>query len=331
MCILSIPRKTLFAESDRLLRRNLTWLAAAGGLALLMGWLGSNLLIVRPVKTLVKTSSRLASGDLSARTGLRHGRDELGLLMASFDQMAQALEEREKGRLQAAKKLAALSHRLVEVQESERRSIARELHDEIGQSLTAAEMNLQLALRAPGGKQVAPRLRASIEAVEQVLAQVHDLSLSLRPSMLDDLGLEAALRWYSQRQAELAGFKAEFHPVPLERRLDPIIETECFRIAQEALNNVVRHAKAKCVAIRLAINDAELHLCVADDGAGFHVEELRAQAVRGASLGLLSMEERAVLAGGGFNLSSSPGRGTEIRAWFPLRWQGSERTFSTST
>jgi signal transduction histidine kinase len=137
--------------------------------------------------------------------------------------------------------------------------------------------------------------------------------------MLDDLGLEPALRWYTHRQAALTGLAAEFRADVLDERLDPLIETECFRVAQEALTNVVRHAKAHAVTVELARSDGRLNLRVRDDGVGFDVSPLREQAVRGASLGLLSMEERAALAGGGFEVDSSPGHGTEVRAWFPLK------------
>ena len=192
--VLSIPKDTLFAAADRTLYRNLGWLGMAAALALALGWFGSDLLIVRPVKALVQSSARLASGDLSVRTGLRHGRDELGRLMLAFDRMANALEYREQERRRASQKLQIMSQRLVEVQESERRHIARELHDEIGQSLTVAEMNLQAALQGSKQGALTRRLQDSIDAVERVLEQVHDLSLNLRPSMLDDLGLEPALR-----------------------------------------------------------------------------------------------------------------------------------------
>jgi signal transduction histidine kinase len=150
---------------------------------------------------------------------------------------------------------------------------------------------------------------------------VHDLSLNLRPSLLDDLGLEPALRWYTQRQASVGGLEASFHADPLDGRLDPIIETECFRVAQEALTNVVRHSQATQVAVELRRNDGELRLSVRDDGVGFDVAERRADAMRGTSLGLLSMEERATLAGGGLQYISKPGQGTEVRAWFPIRWR----------
>ena len=154
-----------------------------------------------------------------------------------------------------------------------------------------------------------------------MLEQVHDISLDLRPSILDDLGLEPALRWYTERQAALVELKAEFHGGSLEQRLDPVIETECFRIAQEALTNVVRHAQAKSVTVELREEDGQLHLRVRDDGVGFDVAVVRERAVRGTSLGLLSMEERAVLAGGRLEFNSAPGRGTEVHAWFPLKGQ----------
>src|SRR6267154_733719 len=166
--ILGIPKGVLFADADRVLRRNVTWLGAAAAIAILLGWIGSKLLILRPVRALVRSSMRLARGDFSVRTGLPHGRDELGQLTLAFDHMAQALEQRELERQRASHKLQVLSHRLVEVQETERRHIARELHDEIGQSLTATEMNLQAALQAPGTAAVERRLEDSIKAVERV-------------------------------------------------------------------------------------------------------------------------------------------------------------------
>jgi len=182
-------------------------------------------------------------------------------------------------------------------------------------------MNLHAALQEPGKAALEQRLEKSIEAVERVLQQVQDISLNLRPAMLDDLGLEPALRWYTNRQADLTGLEADFRAEPLERRVDAVIETECFRVGQEALTNVVRHAQARSVAVELTNKEGFLHLFVRDDGLGFDVAAIRNQAVHGASLGVLSMEERATLAGGGLKLSSAPGEGTEVHAWFPLKWQ----------
>jgi signal transduction histidine kinase len=134
------------------------------------------------------------------------------------------------------------------------------------------------------------------------------------------------LRWYTKRQAALTGLQAEFNAVSLENRLDLVIETECFRVAQEALTNVVRHAQASAVKVDLTRRNGHLHLRVCDNGVGFDFVALRGEAVQGASLGLLSMEERTSLAGGGLELKSTPGKGTEVHAWFPLRWQESGET-----
>lgn len=576
----SIPRQVLFAEVDRRLAEDLSGLGIAAGFMFMLGWIGSYLLVLRPVRTLVKSSARLATGDLSTRTGMSHRGDELGQLSSAFDEMAQVLEEREADRQRAEKelrhseerfralvqnstdvigitdaqgiilyrsptlqnslgyeaseamgrsfayyfwpedlaraqerlaelvkspgaihwdeyrlrhhdgscrfiectssnylndpaiggivfnyrditkrkqaeeelrgsevrlrsvvestadgllvvdrngrviirngrfgemwripsevlasgddnallahvagqlsdpeaflarvralygmdaeqmdelrfkdgrvferfsrplvlqgavmgrvwsfrdvterkqaeakhkaysrKLQVLSRRLVEAQETERRNIARELHDEIGQALTVMQLNLQAMLQSPGADGLTPRLNENLKVVERVLEQVRDISLNLRPSMLDDLGLEPALVWLTHRQAELAGLKGEVQADALEHRLDPVIETECFRVAQEALTNVVRHAQAKAVTVELRKEDGQLHLRVRDDGIGFDVGAIRERAVRGASLGLLSMEERAALAGGGLEFTSIPRRGTEVHAWFPLKWQ----------
>jgi PAS domain S-box-containing protein len=218
-------------------------------------------------------------------------------------------------------KLQVLSRRLVEAQETERRNIARELHDEIGQALTVMQLNLQALLQSPGAKTLAPRLKENLGVVEHVLEQVRDISLNLRPLILDDLGLEPALRWFIRRQAALVGLDARFQADPLAQRLDPVIETECFRVAQEALTNVMRHAQAKSVSVELRQQAGQLHLRVGDDGIGFDVRAVREKAVHGASLGLLSMEERAALAGGGLELKSTAKKGTEVHAWFPLKWK----------
>ena len=220
-----------------------------------------------------------------------------------------------------SRQLQVLSRRLVEAQETERRKIALELHDQIGQALTVIQLNLQALLLSPGTKALVSRLTDSLAVVDRVQEQVHDIALNLRPLILDDLGLVPALRWFTKQQAALVGLSARFHAGPLKQRLKLVIETECFRVAQEALTNVVRHAQAKTVSVELHKTAGQLHLRVRDDGIGFDVRAVREQAVRGASLGLLSMEERTALAGGRLELKSAPGQGTEVHAWFPLKWR----------
>lgn len=228
-----------------------------------------------------------------------------------------AIRRAEAEREKYSRKLGRLSRRLVEVQENERRSIARELHDQVGQSLTIAQLNLQAMLQSPNPA----RVKETLSVIDDVLEEVRNLSLNLRPSLLDDLGLEPALHWYFSRQAALAKLEVAMELQPLKQRLDPVIETECFRIAQEAMTNIVRHAGAHLVKVQLGADERSLHLRVRDDGVGFEVAATRDEAVRGASLGLLSMEERAALAGGGLEFISHPGDGAEVHAWFPLKWR----------
>jgi len=215
-------------------------------------------------------------------------------------------------------RLQSLSHRLMEVQEAERRRIARELHDEIGQALTAVKINLQMMQNLPDASALGSRLEESVDIIERVLQQARTLSRDLRPPLLDDLGLVAALRWYLNRQAQRSGFAAQFVAEPLAVRLPVNLETACFRLAQEALTNVARHAQAGQVCMELRHHPAELQLSIRDDGVGFDVNAALERASRGESLGLLGMQERVLLMGGELAIESAPAHGTEVRARFPI-------------
>jgi signal transduction histidine kinase len=215
-------------------------------------------------------------------------------------------------------RLRALSHQILEIQENERRHIARELHDEIGQSLTAVKINLETMLRLPNANTVEPHVVESIAIVERVLQQVRAISLDLRPSMLDDLGLESALRWYLKRQGERAGLTTEFTADLIDVQLSPEIITACFRVVQESLTNIVRYARAQHVRLELRRRGSTLRLNIGDDGIGFDPREAQARAAQGISLGLVGMQERVLLAGGELIIEAAPGHGTTIRAHFPL-------------
>ena len=220
----------------------------------------------------------------------------------------------------ARRRLEDLSRRLIRAQENERRHIARELHDEIGQALTAVEIHLQGMTRSAeaDGAEARARLEECIALIERTLSQVRGIALDLRPSLLDDLGLIAALRSHVKLQARLAGFAAEFTADGPEGRVEPALETACFRVAQEALNNIVRHAGAAKVSVEVHRHADTLHLVVCDDGAGFDPSSAGIRTADSTSMGLLGMEERVALIGGRFVIQSEPGRGTKIHAWFPL-------------
>jgi len=216
-------------------------------------------------------------------------------------------------------RLQAVSSRLLEVQEAERRHLARELHDEIGQTLTAVKINLQVLRRLPDTSAAAERLDESLAMLNRILQGVRELSLDLRPSLLDDLGLAAALRWYVGAQAQRAELDAEVLTDELPENLPAGITTTCFRVVQEAVTNVVRHARASRIVVTVERADAGLAISVADDGAGFDVGAARQRALEGKSLGLLGLEERVHLAGGRSAVESMPGgRGTVVRAWLPM-------------
>ena len=215
-------------------------------------------------------------------------------------------------------RLSALSSQLLEAQETERRALAHELHDEVGQALTAVKLNLHRLDRLVANANASEPLQDCLTIVDGALQQVRNLSLDLRPSMLDDLGLVPALRWYINRHAERTGLQETLHCDPPPQGLAPAAETACFRIVQEALTNIARHAQARRVSITLAQVDATLHLTVQDDGVGFNLEAVGRARTEGTSLGLLGMEERAMLIGGQLTLDSTLGQGTRIDLRVPL-------------
>lgn len=218
----------------------------------------------------------------------------------------------------ARDRLRSLSSRLLEVQESERRHIARELHDEIGQAITTIKIELG-ALRSSAPEALLLHIEQAEQVSDLALKQVRSLTLGLRPPQLDLIGLSAALAWHIDQNVRSAGLEVRFTSDPHLGRLESELETACFRVAQEALTNVMRHANARSIAVELYAAQDELHLIVRDDGDGFDIAAAKERAAHGASVGLLGMEERVALAGGQVTISSAAGQGTEVHAIFPAR------------
>jgi PAS domain S-box-containing protein len=215
-------------------------------------------------------------------------------------------------------RLGTLSRRVLAVQEEERRAVARELHDELGQVLTAVRLNLQTLRRRSRDPELRPVFEDGLALLETAIAEVRALSTRLRPTILDDLGLEAALRSHLERSRARTELALDAEISLPQKRLDPAVETACFRIVQEAMTNVVRHAAASRLSVALQAVDGKLVLSVRDDGRGFDPAAAARRAARGESAGLSGMEERAQLAGGRLEIHAAPGRGTEVRAVFPL-------------
>ena len=210
-------------------------------------------------------------------------------------------------------RMQALSRRLVEVQEEERRSLALELHDEIGQTLTGLNLILRTVPRQPGERMNQAINRAE-KLVHELATNVHDLSLDLRPSILDDQGLLHALASHFLRYTEQTHVQVVFKHDGLESGFAQEVETAAYRIVQEALTNVARHAKVSEVHVRVWSKPYRLHVQVEDDGAGFD----GSADTNGISGGLAGMKERALLLGGALTIDTTPGRGTCLLAELPL-------------
>jgi PAS domain S-box-containing protein len=249
-------------------------------------------------------------GELRGKPIIYRGRPARVTAVRDISRRKQAQEKLQEyaGRLQA------LSQRLLEVQESERRALARELHDEIGQLLTGLKLSLERSSRLAGGG-----LRTALEEAEgqvrDLTGRVRDLSLRLRPTMLDDLGLLPALMWQFERYTAQTRVAVSFEHGPLPGRFPPAVETAAYRIIQEALTNAARHAGVAGVVVRLWADREGLGLQVEDRGAGFDPHGV---AAAGTSGGLSGMQERVRLLGGRLDVDSAPGAGTRVTAELPL-------------
>lgn len=222
-------------------------------------------------------------------------------------------EERFREVLEARTELRTLSDRLVEAQETERRAIARELHDEVGQALSGLSLavgNVAARIGPETIEESKAELRTIQQVAEKTMAVVRDLSLLLRPSMLDDLGLIPALEWQAREVSRNHNLSVTVRADSVPEELAEEQKTCIYRVVQEALRNVTRHAEAKRVEIELAKNGSFLHLVIRDDGRGFSPE-------REKGVGLLGMQERVRRLHGSFHVDSGPGRGTAVRVDLP--------------
>jgi PAS domain S-box-containing protein len=223
-------------------------------------------------------------------------------------------KQAEEARRKYLERLKILSYRLLEVQEAERQYIAKELHDEIGQTLTGLKLSIDMLSRLPT-ENITDSLGDLQVAVGKLLSQVRNMSLDLRPSMLDDLGLLPALLWHFERYTSQTNIRVLFKHSGLDKRFIPEVETVAYRIVQEALTNVARHARVNETAVQITTKQNNLIIQIEDKGIGFDLVTVRAD---GSAAGLHGMEERLTLLGGKLTIKSSPGTGTRLTAKIPL-------------
>ncbi len=282
--------------------------------------LGVNYWIVktalRPLSELREAVDRVQAGRADAQVSLTEDADpDLSQLAAAVSSMLERVEGR-------AVQLRALSERAINAQEEERRRIARGLHDDIGQDLSMLIINLERMEGAfpEDASEPQRQLAAARQLAIRTLEELRKVVYGLRPTMLDDLGLASAIRWYARSKLEEAGIGVAFNGFDETMRLTPELETALFRIAQEAINNVVHHAEAKSVTIGFGRDASRGHVClqVEDNGRGFDVAKIRGQALRLRRFGLLGIQERVDLVGGEVTLDSAPGQGACLRVRVPL-------------
>ncbi|HVC32287.1 MAG TPA: sensor histidine kinase [Chloroflexota bacterium] len=263
-----------------------------------------------PLASLERAVEAVRRGNVQARAShVTFSDPQIDQLIDTMNSMLDGLENyRERVRL--------LSRQVLAAQEEERQRIARELHDETAQSLTSLLIGLRMIEKSGSPRELATRIAELRGQTGRTLEEVRKMAVDLRPSTLDDLGLAAALQWYTGDLARRTQIDVDFHVSGLETRLPDDVEVVVYRIVQEALTNVVKHAAATRVEVLVSRGNGFVSGSVVDDGRGFNLESLRGSRERG--LGLFGMQERVGLVGGTFRITSHPGQGTRVAISIPL-------------
>jgi signal transduction histidine kinase len=305
-----ISERRVWAEVAWLSRRLGVVTLSIAGLSLAGAWLLTRVL-ARPVHELVAATRSVREGRLDVAVPVR-AKDEIGELATGFNAMAASLKEQARERQRLVRKAMGAA-------EAERKRLARELHDETGQALTSAIAGLSaLETRSLPGS-VGDQLAGIRALAEETLRDIQDVSRALRPSALDDFGLESALRRQCESMSERLGCSVELQTIGMDGkpRLSPEMEIALYRIVQESLTNAVRHGRARTVHVLLHRMESRVLVVVEDDGGGFDSSEWRA-ALRDGHLGLAGIEERAALFAGSVRVESAPGSGTSVFVELPF-------------
>jgi signal transduction histidine kinase len=298
-------------------------------ITLLVAWVTTKR-VVKPTEQLTAAAQRMADGDLDHPIDIR-AQDEIGTLAQSLETMRQELvaasreiertnQELESQVRERTTRLGEVLGKVISAQEEERARLARELHDETAQTLGALSISLDRIRDALSldSLQAMEHVTEAKSISNYLLEETRRLILDLRPMALDDLGLAPAIRWYAETHLEDRGVATTVEISQPSGRLTKYLEMSLFRIIQEAINNVAKHAGARHVAIRLTFQNSVAHVVVADDGRGFDVERVLSPGTPVESVGLLGMQERVRLLNGLLRIRSQLGEGTELSIEIPI-------------
>lgn len=315
--VVGLPYERVRATANRAFYRTLIGLVLVTIFAIASAIFAAEFSVLRVLRSLTRTVRRFGAGDLSARAPLPGSHGELRELAVSFAAMADALAARQREANEARDRLRALSHRVQAARDEEAARIARELHDELGQILTGLKMELSRVCRVCSGNahltlgdgamaQMSKQMDCAIDSVRRI-------SSELRPPVLDRLGLAAAVDWLVQECETKGDLAVALNVSELQEPIDGLISTTVFRVVQEALTNVVRHAEATEVNVDVVGHESTLTITIHDNGKG-----IDPSAIEGPhALGIFGMRERVQLLAGSFRLHGEPGKGTTIEVEVP--------------
>ncbi len=335
--VLEQPEDVTLALPNDLRRRILLISGIGLAIGLAVAWLTSRQ-VVRPLEVLTRNARSIAQGRLDQPV-IPSGQDEIRRLGESFEMMRARLNdsvnelehwsaELERRVQVRTSQLEArnqerdmLLDKVITAQEDERTRVARELHDQVGQSLTALVMQLGAAERllAKEKSNATSEVQRTRKGLSETIDEVRRLMSDLRPSILDDMGLSSAVRSYAEQRLSDAGIKARIAVEPVGRELPPATEILVFRIFQESINNAIKHANAKELSVSLSVADDQLQGAVIDDGIGFSTATIVPGSDGGRAVGLIGMRERVHLLNGAIEVRSSPGEGTHVSFRIPAK------------
>jgi signal transduction histidine kinase len=325
LILVEFSQQTVLETANHFLRWIIIIGAALIAAGIFVAWLMSRN-ITRPLNKLTAAASAIAGGNYSATVEVDYRNDELGKLGRAFNTMAvhvrnaqKDLEQKVVQTEQMNEQLRNLSAHLQNIREEERIHIAREMHDELGQLLTGFKMDVSWLNKKLMEEDTEPLVREKLQEMTNILDEavkfVRNLAAELRPSILDDLGLIPALEWHSEEFQKRFNITVQFNSQADELNIPSVIATGLFRMYQESLTNVARHADAKKVTSTLEVSEDEICLSISDDGKGF---DMHTASVR-RTLGLLGMKERAAMIGGNLEIKSEPGKGTIVSISVPVQ------------